>query len=143
MISRITGILIDLNTDSNTVQLEVEPFVFDVMVPGYAISDLSQKIGQAITLYCLEYYESTGSMGSNLVPCKVGFPQATDKAFFQLFIKVKGIGVRKALRTLTKPLAVIAAMVEEGDAKMLATLPEIGKRTAEQVIAELPLPSGK
>ncbi len=137
MISRITGSLIDLNTEGNTVQLEAGHLVYEVMVPGYTVSDLSQQIGKSVTLYCLEVYESTGGMGSNLVPCMVGFPQAADKAFFQQFIKVKGIGMRKALRTLTRPLADIAAMIEAGDAKMLATLPEIGQRTAEQVIAEL------
>ena len=137
MISRITGTLIDLDSNANTVQVEAGHLVYEVMVPGYTISDLSQRLSKSITLYCLEVYESTGGMGSNLVPCMVGFPQAADKAFFLQFIKVKGIGMRKALRTLTKPLAVIAAMIEDGDAKMLATLPEIGKRTAEQVIAEL------
>jgi len=137
MIARMTGTLIELDTDANTVLLDVEPLAYELLVPGYAISDLSQNLNRTITLYCLEYHESAGAAGSNLIPRIIGFPQAGDKAFFQQFIKVKGIGIRKALRALTKPLADIAATIEQGDAKMLTTLPEIGKRTAELIIAEL------
>ena len=137
MIARMTGTLIELDTDANTVLLEVEPLAYEIMVPGYAINDLSQNLNRTITLYCLEYHESAGAAGSNLIPRIIGFPQAGDKAFFQQFIKVKGIGIRKALRALTRPLADVAATIEQGDARKLATLPEIGKRTAELIIAEL------
>ena len=57
-----------------------------------------------------------------------------------LFTTVKGIGVRKALKALIKPVAEIAAAIQAKDVDFLAALPEIGKRTAQQVIAEL---SGK
>ena len=137
MIARMTGKLIDLDVEANTVLLDTGALAYELMVPGYSVSDLSMMRDREITLYCLEYYESSGSMGSNLIPRIVGFPQPGDKAFFQQFIKVKGIGIRKALRALAKPLADIAYMIEQGDTKMLSTLPEIGKRTAEQVVAEL------
>lgn len=137
MIARITGTLLELNTDANTVQVAAGHLVYEIMVPGYAVSDLSVRLNHEITLYCLEYYESSGAMGGNLIPRLVGFPAAGDKAFFSLFIKVKGIGIRKALRALSRPLADIAYAIEDGDAKILATLPEIGKRTAEQIVAEL------
>lgn len=137
MITRITGKLLDLDTDTNAVQLEAGALVYEVLVPGYCISDLSAHRNANVTLYCLEVYESSGSIGGNLTPLLIGFPAAADKAFFARFIKVKGIGIRKALRALTRPLADIAYAIEDGDAKLLATLPEIGKRTAEQVIAEL------
>ena len=137
MIARITGNLIELDSESNMVLLEVGDIAYELMVPGYAVSDLSVQLRRATTLYCLEYYESTGNVGGNLVPRLIGFPRAQDKAFFQRFISVKGIGIRKALRSLAKPLAEIAYSIENGDDKMLATLPEIGKRTAQQIIAEL------
>ena len=137
MIARITGTLAELDTDTNAVLLEVADVAYEVMVPGYSVSDLSEQLGRPVTLHCLEYYESSGSMGGNLTPRIIGFPQVQDKQFFQRFISVKGIGARKALRALARPLGEIAASIESGDAKMLATLPEIGKRTAEQIIAEL------
>lgn len=136
MIARITGTLLSLDGTANAVLLEVGDIAYEVMVPGYSVSDLSQKINRSVTLFCLEYHEGSAS-GSNFVPRLVGFPQAQDKAFFQRFISVKGIGIRKALRALARPLADIAYSIEQGDTKMLITLPEIGKRTAEQIIAEL------
>ena len=137
MIAQLTGQLAQLDTDANTVLLEVAQVGYEVMVPGYSVSDLSAQLGRSVTLHCLEYHEATGGMGGNLIPRIIGFPQMQDKAFFQRFISVKGIGIRKALRALARPLGEIAASIEAGDAKMLATLPEIGKRTAEQIIAEL------
>ncbi len=136
MIGRITGTLVELDTGHNTVLLEVGGLAYELMVPGYTVSNLSEKINRTITLYCLEYYEGS-SVGGNLIPRIIGFPQKEDKIFFQRFITVKGIGIRKALKALAKPLADIAYCIENGDTKMLATLPEIGKRTAEQVVAEL------
>jgi len=136
MIARITGSLIELNTDNNTVLLDVGDIAYELMVPGYTVSNLSEQLNRPITLYCLQYFEGNAT-GGNLIPRLIGFPQAHDKAFFERFISVKGIGVRKALRALSKPLADIAYSIETGDDKMLTTLPEIGKRTAQQIIAEL------
>jgi len=138
MIARITGTLIELDAEANVVLLEVGPVVYELLVPGYAVSDLSEKLGRELTLHCLEYYEGSGGLSAgNLVPRLIAFPKATDKAFFQRFTSVKGIGLRKALRALAKPLADVAYSIENGDAKMLTTLPEIGRRTAEQIVAEL------
>ena len=136
MIARMTGTLVHLDTETNAVLLEVGDIGYEIMTPSYAVSDLSEQLHHAITLYCLEYYEGSGS-GNSFVPLLIGFPQAQDKAFFQRFISVKGIGIRKALRALTKPLADIAYCIETGDTKMLLSLPEVGKRTAEQIVAEL------
>lgn len=137
MIARITGRLLELDTTANLIILEAGHLGYEVMVPGYAISDLSRQIGREVTLHCLEYHEATGAAGGNLIPRLVGFNQALEKAFFQRFISVKGIGIRKALRALAQPISTVAHYIEAEDAKMLATLPEIGKRTAQQIIAEL------
>jgi len=137
MITRITGLLIEINTDLNIVELEIGPIVYELMVPGYAIGALCITQGQEVTFYALEYYESAGAQGGNLVPRIIGFPEANDKAFFQTFITVKGIGIKKALRALAKPIGDIAGAIESGDAKYLVALPEIGKRSAELIIAEL------
>lgn len=137
MIARISGRLAELDTHAGVVLIEVGGLGYEVMIPGYAVTDLSAQLGRDVTLCCLEYYEASGQASGNLVPRLIGFPQASDKAFFQRFISVKGIGARKALRALARPLSDIAHSIEAGDDKMLATLPEIGKRTAQQIIAEL------
>ncbi|MBN2377951.1 MAG: hypothetical protein JXD22_16250 [Sedimentisphaerales bacterium] len=136
MIVRITGTLVELDTETNTVVLELDNVAYGIMVPGYAVSDLSEQLNRTVTLHCLQYFEGSAT-GGNLFPRLVGFPQPGDKLFFQRFISVKGIGIRKALRALARPLSDIAVGIESADTQMLSTLPEIGKRTAQQIIAEL------
>jgi len=136
MIARITGVLVGQDIKAKTILLAVGDVGYELMVPGYAVSDLSGKMNRPITLYCLEYYEGSAG-GNSFVPLLVGFPQVSDKVFFQRFISVKGIGIRKALRALAMPLADIAYAIEHGDTAVLKTLPEVGTRTAEQIVAEL------
>jgi Holliday junction DNA helicase RuvA len=45
--------------------------------------------------------------------------------------------VKKALRAMVRPVAEVAAMIEDQDAKGLAALPGIGPATAERIIAKL------
>jgi Holliday junction DNA helicase RuvA len=134
MIARIEGKLVKLNSDSALVQ--VGAVSYEVMLPGYCVSALSDKIGTDIALCTMEYYEGTPA-GGNLIPRMVGFLSEGERDFFTKFISVKGIGIKKGLRSLSIPIATIAAVIEDGDDKALTALPEIGKRTAQQIIAEL------
>jgi Holliday junction DNA helicase RuvA len=67
----------------------------------------------------------------------LGFLRADDKDFFDLFTTVKGIGTKKALKAFAIPTAQIAAAIALKDTRKLSSLPTIGKRAAEQIIAEL------
>jgi len=134
MIARIEGKLVKLNSDSALVQ--VGAVGYEVMLPGYCVNALSDKIGTDIALCTMEYYEGTPA-GGNLIPRMVGFLNEGERDFFTKFISVKGIGIKKGLRSLSMPIATIAAAIEDGDDKALIALPEIGKRTAQQIIAEL------
>jgi len=134
MIARIEGKLVKLNSDSALVQ--VGAVGYEVMLAGYCVSALSGRIGTDIALCTMEYYEGTRA-GGNLIPRLVGFLNEGERDFFAKFISVKGIGIRKGLRSLSVPIATIAAAIENGDDRKLTALPEIGKRTAQQIIAEL------
>ena len=134
MIARIEGKLVAVNLDSALVQ--VGAVGYEVMLPGYCVSSLSEKIGSDITLCTMEYYEGTPG-GGNLIPRMVGFLNDGERDFFTKFISVKGIGIKKGLRALSMPIATIAQAVEDGDNKVLMSLPQIGKRMAQQIIAEL------
>lgn len=109
---------------------------YEVLICGYAFGELTACLGQEVTLHTMEYYEGS-SAGGNLIPRMIGFLHPEDRAFFEKFITVKGIGARKALKALTRPTAMIAAAIEDGDSKQLAQLPGIGSRAASQIIAEL------
>ena len=134
MIVQIEGRLLKLSTDRAVMQ--VGQLAYEVMLPGYVISSLAGKIGSDITLCTLEYYEGTPA-GGNLIPRMVGFMSEGEKDFFLKYTTVKGIGIKKALRSLNIPISAIASAIEDGNEKTLLALPEIGKRLAQQIIAEL------
>ena len=134
MIARLEGKLVKLDTESALVQ--VGAVAYEVMLPGYCISALSGSIGSDVTLCTMEYYEGAPGRG-NLVPRMVGFLSEGEKDFFVKLTSVKGIGVKKALRSMGIPIASIAAAIEGGDDKTLMALDGISKRTAQQIIAEL------
>ena len=134
MIAGIEGKLVKLNAETALVQ--VGSIIYEVMLPGYCVNALSGLVGSDIPLCTMEYYE--GSLGGgNLIPRLVGFLSPTEREFFTTFISVKGMGIRKGLRALSIPIADIAAAVENGDEKMLMSLPGIGRRMAQQTVAEL------
>jgi len=111
----------------------------EAMVPAYLAGRLGGSEGREITLYTRAVLEAQGQ-GTSFVPRLIGFASAEERAFFEAFTSVKGLGARKALRALTLEPGAIAAMIVAKDAKGLTALPEIGKRLAETIIAEL---SGK
>jgi len=134
MIARIEGKLLKL--DSGSALVQVGPVAYEVMLPSYCISALSDKIGSNVALCTMEYYEGAPG-GGNLVPRMVGFLNAEERDFFTKFTSVKGIGIKRGLRSLSIPIATIAAAIENSDDKTLMTLDGVGKRMAQQIIAEL------
>jgi len=134
MIAQIQGKLIKLDTATALVQ--VGQIAYEVMLPGYVISALSGKIGSDITLCTMQYYEGTPA-GGNLIPRMIGFLSSAEKNFFTKFTSVKGIGMKKGLRSLSVPITTIASAIENSDDKTLQSLPQVGKRLAQHIIAEL------
>jgi holliday junction DNA helicase RuvA len=54
-----------------------------------------------------------------------------------MFCSVDGVGAKKALRAMVRPVQDIAEMIEEQDAKSLSSLPGVGGATADRIIAKL------
>jgi len=134
MIASIEGKLVKLDSDCCLVQ--VGAVGYEVMLPGYCVDALSGEVGSDINLCIMEYYEGTPG-GGNLIPRMVGFLNAGERDFFTKYISVKGVGIKKGLRSLNIPIATIASAIENADDKILISLPSIGKRMAQQIIAEL------
>jgi Holliday junction DNA helicase RuvA len=135
MISRIEGILEDVAEGMAEVRVE-GGCTYELLVPACDASDLAMQHGQRVSFVTLHYLESQGQ-GSHFVPRLIGFSSREQRAFFELLTTVKGIGNRKALRAMQVSHARMAEAIAAGDAKFLATLPEIGKRTAETICVEL------
>lgn len=134
MIASIEGRLVKL--DSNSALVQVGAVGYEVMLPGYCVAELSEKVGAEVSFCTMEYYEGSHG-GGNLIPRMIGFLNAGEKDFFTKFVSVKGIGIKKGLKALSIPIATIAAAIEDGDDKTLMSLPSVGKRMAQQIIAEL------
>lgn len=134
MIAAITGELREVREDR--VALAVGPILYELLVPAADHPILSAGVGNEITFHTLLYLEGDPG-GGGMEPRLIGFLRPEDKRFFEKFITVKGIGPKKALRALVLPASEIAAAIENKDARALTKLPAIGKRMAEQVIAEL------
>ena len=138
MLSRIEGILEDVDEDGRA-EVRVGDMWYCVLVPGSDQQRLVGLSGERVVFHTLQYLEGS-SQGGNLIPRLIGFATDRDRAFFELFTTVKNIGNRKALRALQLPFGRIAEAIASKDVKLLQSLPEIGKRSAETIIAEL---SGK
>jgi len=134
VIKKISGVL--ERVDRTAIELSVGPVVHEGLVPELVQRELQNKAGQSVTLHTLEFLEGNPTRG-NLVPRIVGFLSEVEREFFDLILEVDGVGVRKALRAMVRPVGEIAMAIEEQDATLLATLPGIGAATAERMIAKL------
>ena len=134
MIRKITGSL--ERVEPTAIELAVGSIVHEVLVPDMVRSQLQAKLGSQISLYTLEYLEGNPTRG-NLVPRIVGFLSEVEREFFELFCEVDGVGVRKALRAMVRPVGEVATAIEEQDAVVLSKLPGVGAATAERIIAKL------
>lgn len=108
----------------------------EILMPAYLAVQLAPSVGQRVTFHTLTYLEGQGQ-GTSFIPRVIGFSSPRERDFFELFTTVKGIGNRRALRALAEQPGRIAGAVVRGDAKALTQLPEVGKRLAETIIAEL------
>ena len=136
MISRIRGRLTDIGEE--TVTVEVSNLFYEVLVPSALREQLKSdnSPGTEIERHTFYYIESSAGRG-NQFPRLVGFRDPNDRGFFQLLMTVQGLGVRKALRSLTLPIKELAQAIETENRGELLKLPGIGPRMAEKIIAEL------
>jgi Holliday junction DNA helicase RuvA len=134
MISSITGEL--RRVDEDRIHLRAGPMLYELLVPAADLTELQASLGEELTLQTIFYLGGDPSRGG-IEPTLIGFLRPEDRKFFNLFTTVKGIGPKRALRALSASVGEIASAIESKDTRFLIGLPEIGKRTAEQIVAEL------
>lgn len=135
MITRLTAKLVRLGLAE--AYFEIPPFEREVFVPDIVRRQLQESIDEEVSLYTIEYIDGNVQKGGRMTPRLVGFLSPVEKEFFEMFCSVDGLGIKKALNAMNRPVADIAAAIEESDAKYLATLPGIGPAVADRVIAKL------
>lgn len=135
MASDFTG---TLESVDDALTITVGAFAIRAEAPRYLLDRLadSDQIGQTVTLHTRADLESH-NQGTSFTPRLIAFTSPDERRFFEIFTSVKGLGAKRALRALAKDPAHISAAIVAKDAKALQQLPEIGKRLAETVIAEL------
>ncbi len=135
MITKITGILRRL--EPTEAYLEVGAFEYQVLIPDFVRRQLQSKSDQSVTLMTIEYIDGNPQKGGRMVPRLVGFLHQAEREFFDLICQVDGVGVKKALGAMVRPVREVAIAIEEQDTKCLATLPGVGPAVAERIIAKL------
>ena len=134
MITKITGQLLSISEDSLT--LGVEAFEYEVRIPEFTRRQLQSRVGQAVSLHTIDYLEGNPAHG-RLTPRLIGFLSEIEREFFELICSVDGVGVKKALRAMVRPVPEVATAIEEQDAKSLSSLPGVGAALADRIIAKL------
>ena len=134
MIVKITGKLVALYADRAI--LEAAPFEYEALIPELTRRQLQSELQKKVSLYTIEYIDGNPTQG-RLTPRLLGFLTEAEREFFEIFCSVDGVGVKKALRAMVRPVREIAEMIESQSVDKLTTLPGIGGATAERIVAKL------
>ena len=134
MITNISGRL--LRVDNDCLTLQVGAFQYEVLIPDFARRRLQAQIDHDVSLHTIEYLEGN-AMSGRMTPRLIGFLSEVEREFFELVCEVDGVGVKKALRAMVRPVREVAEAIEQQDLKALSGLPGVGPATAERIVAKL------
>jgi holliday junction DNA helicase RuvA len=140
MLTKVRGIVVAVAEESAT--LRVDPFELEILIPEHTRRTIQSRLNEPMELHTLFYIEG-GAMVGRMIPRLIGFLSPIDREFFDIFCSVDGVGVRKALRAMVRPVRELARMIQDQDVKLLATFPGIGEATAERIVAKLRRKVGK
>jgi len=134
MRTRITGQLTELGETEATI--DVGSFEYAVFVPDFVRRQLQGREGEEISLRTIEYLEGNPQKG-RMTPRLIGFTSDAEREFFELVCSVDGVGVKKTLKAMVRPVRDVAEAIVERDAERLTLLPGIGPAVADRIIAKL------
>lgn len=130
MIAQLQGKLVDATPTQ--IVVDCNGVGYAVFIPLSSYNKLPAKGGN-ITI--LTYHHVIPREGTQQL---FGFMTREEREMFQLLINVTGIGPKLALNILSgSALTTLRSMIASGDAKSLAALPGIGKKTSERLVVEL------
>ena len=135
LITKITGNLVSLADEWAII--EVPPFEHQVLIPEFTRRQIQSSINQDISLHTIQYIDGNVQKGGRMTPRIIGFNSEIEREFFEIFCSVDGVGVKKALRAMVRPVPDLARAIEQQDVKIISTLPGIGPATSERIVAKL------
>src|SRR5262249_11705942 len=134
MITRITGVL--SRALDEELRLQVGPLEYQVLVPEYVRRSLQRHVGKELSLFTLHFFDGNPMQG-RVGPRLIGFPSEPELEFFDLFCTVDGIGTKKALKAMVRPVREVADAIQRQDSRWLTSLPGVGASTADKIVAAL------
>ena len=128
MIARLSGTVLDLRTDR--LVLDVGGVGYDLAIPLGTFSALPPAGEKATVHVHTHVREDALSL--------FGFATSQEKYVFERLISVSGIGPKVALTVLSGlPLPELVGAIATQNARVLATIPGVGKKLAERLGLEL------
>ncbi|MEK6248986.1 MAG: Holliday junction DNA helicase RuvA, partial [Planctomycetales bacterium] len=101
MITKIQGKLLSVSGDVLT--LAVDAFEYQIFIPDFSRRQLQSQLGQKVSLHTIQYMEGNPMQG-RMTPRLIGFLNEAEREFFEMFCLVDGVGVKKALRAMVRPV---------------------------------------
>ena len=128
MITLLTGVLVEASP--SVAVLDVGGVGFEVGISGTTAASLP-PLGQTCRLFTrLQVREDAMTL--------FGFASKEERTMFDRLVAVSGVGPRLALAVLSKfTVGQLCTVVMAEDAKGMATVPGVGKKTAQRLILEL------
>ena len=122
--------------------LQTGPVRFELMLSERSRRELAAQPGEVEVFVSLQVRDDRMEL--------VGFARREERDLYKSLRGISGVGTKMALAVLsTLSLEELASAVATGDAKLLATVPGVGKKTASRLLLELKdklaafMPAGK
>ena len=129
MIGSLYGTL--LRAEPDRLLLDVQGVGYEVHIPLSTWYEIEKRRDERIRLFIHTYMREDGIS-------LFGFWTEREKALFERLIGVGGIGPRLARVVLSGlPPDELMSAIGRGDLGRLATIPGVGKKTAERIVLEL------
>jgi Holliday junction DNA helicase RuvA len=137
MIGYLRGKILEM--DEHGVLLDVNGVGYEVIMPAVEVKALRARVhtqnGEGPTEVALHIYYHVSERQP--APVLIGFNDRQAKEFFKALLTVAEIGPTLAAKAMVMPVCDIASAIERRDVRTLGTLPGIGKRKADQIVATL------
>jgi Holliday junction DNA helicase RuvA len=128
VIARLSGTLLELKTDR--LVLDVHGVGYDLAIPLGTFSALPPAGEKAVLHVHTHVREDAFQL--------FGFATREEKAVFERLLSVSGIGPKVALTVLSGlPLPELVGAIVSQNARLLSTIPGVGKKLAERLGLEL------
>jgi Holliday junction DNA helicase RuvA len=128
MFAHITGTLIHLEQTKATIEIHGIGLALEVFLSPLALGDC--LIGKEVSFPLHHHITEAGQT-------LFGFRDHMERAVFRKLLGVSGVGGKTAQNILGLGVENILRAIELQDDKLLASVPGIGKKTAQKIIVDL------